>query len=254
MLKISNWDLWLADAGNPTIGLRLILQGKSSPVFIHLPWNKSLIILSNGRSMCTAMHSCAWTQPQSLSRGKHNYVFTEDNNKYYCVGLQPGRAKRGVQSGLYKLKYGFPSSDWDCVHKVLKRAEYAFDTFMETDEIQHIVGVRQYVNFRVMEWSPSSIHAKAARYYNGVSFGINVFLRCHVDFRCIWIQFHISVMIMGPRGAPTTCLNQHGALQSYSFGQVWAHSKQIFVLIPIWVLPVFAFWAQCHCAPIIYPT
>jgi hypothetical protein len=26
--------------------------------------------------------------------------------------------------------------------------------------------------------------------------------------------------IMGPRGAPTTCLNQHGASRSYSFGQI----------------------------------
>ncbi len=26
--------------------------------------------------------------------------------------------------------------------------------------------------------------------------------------------------LMGPRGAPTTCLNQHGALQSYSFSQI----------------------------------
>jgi hypothetical protein len=26
--------------------------------------------------------------------------------------------------------------------------------------------------------------------------------------------------IMGPRGAPTTCHNQHGDLQSYSFGQI----------------------------------
>ncbi len=27
-------------------------------------------------------------------------------------------------------------------------------------------------------------------------------------------------IIMGPRGASTTCLNQHGASQSYSFGQI----------------------------------
>jgi hypothetical protein len=32
-----------------------------------------------------------------------------------------------------------------------------------------------------MESSPSLIHAKAARYYNSASFGINVILRCHVD-------------------------------------------------------------------------
>jgi hypothetical protein len=29
-----------------------------------------------------------------------------------------------------------------------------------------------------------------------------------------------SMNLMGPRGAPTTCHNQHGALRSYSFGQI----------------------------------
>jgi hypothetical protein len=34
----------------------------------------------------------------------------ENGNKYCCVGAQPGRAERGVQSGLYRLKYGFLSN------------------------------------------------------------------------------------------------------------------------------------------------
>jgi hypothetical protein len=46
-----------------------------------------------------------------------------------------GRAERGVQSGLYRLKYGFPSKEWDSIHRVLKRAEYAFDRYMDTDII-----------------------------------------------------------------------------------------------------------------------
>jgi hypothetical protein len=29
-----------------------------------------------------------------------------------------------------------------------------------------------------------------------------------------------SEAVMGPMGTPTTCLNQHGALRSYSFGQI----------------------------------
>jgi hypothetical protein len=132
--------------------------------------------------------------PQSLSRGKHNHVFTEDNNEYYCVGAQPGRAERGVQLDLYKLKYRFPSSDWDSIHKFLKRAEYAFDKFMDTDIIWHILNASQCINFRMMKQSPSSIHAKAARYYNGVGFGINVFLRCRMDrdFTISIVQVHMD--------------------------------------------------------------
>jgi hypothetical protein len=78
------------------------------------------------------MRTCALTQRQPLSRGNLNCVFTEDGNKYCCIRAQPGRAERGVQSGLYRLKNGLPSKEWDLLHKVFKRAEYAFDRYMDT--------------------------------------------------------------------------------------------------------------------------
>ncbi len=66
-------------------------------------------------------------------------------------------------------------------------------------------------------------------------------------------QYWCGSLLVGPRGTPTTC-NQHGALRSNSFGQIWADCEQVFVLIPMWFLHVLAFWAQCHRAPVIYPT
>ncbi len=87
------------------------------------------------KNLCAAMRSCAQTQPQSLSRGRRNHVFTDHDDLYYSVGAQPGRAERGVQSGIYKMKHGFPNHHWDCIHKVLKHAEYAFNMFMDTEVI-----------------------------------------------------------------------------------------------------------------------
>jgi hypothetical protein len=81
ILRISNLDLWVSDTKNPSLGLRLILPGQSSPVFIHLPWSKSLGIMSNGKKICAAMRSCAQTQPKSLSRGTQNHIFTDHDNK-----------------------------------------------------------------------------------------------------------------------------------------------------------------------------
>ncbi len=181
ILQISNLDLWISDTKNLLLGLRLILPGQSSPVFIYLPQSKSLGIMSNDKKICAAMHSCAQTQPKSLSRGTQNHFFTDLDNKYYSVGAQPGRAEKEVQSGLYKMKHGFPNHHWDCIHKVLKCAEYAFDMFMDTEVVRHIVQARGCVKFRTMEPSPSGLHAKSARYYNSVGFGINIFLRCHID-------------------------------------------------------------------------
>jgi hypothetical protein len=98
----------------------------------------------------------------------------ENGNKYCCVGAQPGRAERGVQSGLYRLKYRFLSKEWDSIHRVLKRTEYAFDSYMDTDIIRQISCARSLVKFKMMEPSPSSTHKKLARYCNGLGFGINV--------------------------------------------------------------------------------
>ena len=194
-LRISNGDLWVADTINASIGLRLLLPGgTSTPVFIRLPRRASLDIMDNGRNICRAMRVTASTQRQSLSRGTLNRVFTEDGNKYCCVGAQPGRAQRGVQSGLYRLKNGLPSKEWDTIQKIVKRAEHGFDKFMNTEIIRHISYAKKRVNFRTMEPSPSSSNKKSTRYYNGIGFGINVFLRCHVDkdFTMSIVQAHID--------------------------------------------------------------
>jgi hypothetical protein len=122
-----------------------------SSVFIRLPREALLGIMINGRSLCMAMRTCALTQPQSLLRGTQNRVFTEDGNKYCCIGVQPGRAERGVKSGLYRQKHGFPSEHWDTLHKVMKCAEYAFGMYMGTEIIQHISSARSCVNFTTME-------------------------------------------------------------------------------------------------------
>jgi SET domain-containing protein len=45
------------------------------------------------------------------------------------------------------------------------------------------------------------------------------------------LTFDFNWELVGPRGAPTTCHNQHGTSWSYSFGQICADRKQIFVLI-----------------------
>ena len=93
------------------------------------------------------MNSCARTQPQSLLRGASKQVFSDKVPKYYCVGAQAGRAHQGVQPGLYKLKYGFPSSDWNILLNLMQRAEHAFDMYCSTDMIRHIVAARKRVPF-----------------------------------------------------------------------------------------------------------
>jgi hypothetical protein len=84
---------------------------ETSPVFIQLPRNESLGIMNDGQSICSAMRLCTSTQQQSLARGTQNHVFMENSNKYCCIGAQPERAKRGVLSGLYRLKMVFQATN-----------------------------------------------------------------------------------------------------------------------------------------------
>jgi hypothetical protein len=61
---------------------------------------------------------------------------------------------------------GFPCREWDIIHKVLKRAEHAFDKLMDTEIIQHISCARSQLEFKTMTPSPCSPNQKSARYYN----------------------------------------------------------------------------------------
>ena len=158
-LWIHEGDLWVADMVNPSIGLRCTVPQDKSPVFICLPREASLGIMNNGRMLCMAIMPCALSQPVSLSRGTKNRVFTENDNKYCSIGVQLGRAERGVKSGLYRLKHGFPSEQWDSLHKVIKRAEYSFNIYMDKEIIRHISS-RSCVNFKIVEPSPSSSNKK----------------------------------------------------------------------------------------------
>ena len=194
-LRILKGDLWVADTVNGSLGLRYRVKGENkSPVFIRLPREESIDVTKDGRSLCSAMRTCALTQRQTLKRGNKNCVFTEDGNNYCCIGAQPGRAERGVQSGLYRLKHGLPTKEWDLLHKVLKRAEFVFDRFMDTKVVRHISCARSRVNFKTMGPSPPSSNKKNARYYNGLGFGINVYLRSHIDadFTMSIVQAHID--------------------------------------------------------------
>ncbi len=146
----------MADTLNPTIGLRYTNPGDRSAVFIHLPRVAALNIMRECRHLYMVVRSCAKSQCKSLSRATGNQVFIEDNHKYYCVGSQTGRAERGVPSGTYRLKNGFASKDWDAIHKVLKKAEHAFDRYLDTKVTRHVNAAKGRINFRTMEPAPLS--------------------------------------------------------------------------------------------------
>jgi hypothetical protein len=65
---------------------------------------------------------------------------------------------------------------------------------MNTEIIRHISCARSRVRFDTMSPSPCSPNQKSVRYYNGLGFGLNVFLRSHIDrdFTMSIVQAHIN--------------------------------------------------------------
>ena len=132
--------------------------------------------------LCNAMRCCMKSQSKTLQRGSKRKVFIEDDGGYSCIGAQPGRSQSGVQSGFCKLQKGFTDANWDIILKALKAGEEAFYQFATTNVIQHIKEARKIVNYKTMEPSPMNAdNKKPATIYNGIGFGVNVFLRCHTD-------------------------------------------------------------------------
>ncbi len=126
--------------------------------------------------ICAAMCSCAQTQhSHNLYQGVGGTMFLQIMiiNITPLVHNQEEQKEESNQS--YKMKHGFLNHLWDCIHKVLKRAEYAFNMFMDTEVIWYILQAKLCVKFWMMEPSLSFLHAKSARYYNAVGFGIKNF-------------------------------------------------------------------------------
>jgi hypothetical protein len=60
--------------------------------------------------------------------------------------------------------------------------------------IRHIVAAQKRVSFLTMAPSLTSFGKRCAQYYNGLGFGLNVFLRSHVDsdFTMSIMQVHMD--------------------------------------------------------------
>jgi hypothetical protein len=131
---------------------------------------QGLILLISRAGICALLCDQRKESAEIIVKGAGNHVFIKANHKYCCIGFQPGRAERGVQSGMYRLKHGFSSTDWDAIHNILRRGEYAFDRYLdtETEIIRHITAAKEHVGFRTMEPSSLSQDAKSARIYNGM--------------------------------------------------------------------------------------
>jgi hypothetical protein len=123
-------------------------------------------------------------------RGNSKEVFGK--HKYCCVGAKRRRFSSGIEPGYYKPSSG-SREDWDCLVSAVKKAEHAFYAYSDTDVIRHIRDARELVPWETIKFSNEN-NDNGAGIFNGIAFGVNVYLRAHIDddFTYSVIQVHVD--------------------------------------------------------------
>jgi hypothetical protein len=187
--KIRDGDLVVCNPPSNDKGLIYKNKMDSHPVFLLFPRKDALAINKDGRQLCAAMARVA-KKSTNLVRGKSKEVF--GNRKYCCIGAKRRRFSPGIEPGQYKFG-GISSDDWDCVVSAVRRCEHAFYAYSNTAVIRHIKDARDLVKWETIKCS-SSNEVDSSHIFNGIAFGVNVFLRAHIDedFTYSVIQVHLD--------------------------------------------------------------
>ena len=185
-LRINDGDLYVADTMDDSKGLIYPVSDGVSP-FMRLPRKAALSMtkmddIKENKRFCTALHSGAQAQRAPLKRGKSKLVFTDGNfaDKYSCIGVQVNRGSKGVRGESYQADK-MPVKDWNVIVEMIIRAETAFCSFANTEDIQHIERASELLQFQTMGAKTSTMETIFADIYQGIALGENVFLECHAD-------------------------------------------------------------------------
>ena len=177
-------ELHVEDDTRPNIGLTYSKVVDIRP-FIRMPRQMSLDIISEVglQKITNSLQKCEKLRRTALGRGDSKRVFTDYGKPvtYACVGPQPSRNSRTV-STQPPFTESLPEADWRSLVWMITRAEMSFRTIADSSVLSHLDHAKRVVPFKTFTSStkdlPSNFHA---RYFGGIAFGTNVFLRCHTD-------------------------------------------------------------------------
>jgi hypothetical protein len=189
-LNIKDGVLKLCSSPVSDVGVLYKDTDDSNPKFILLPREDAIKINPNGRDLCKAMTAVSKFRGKCV-RGSSKAVFGD--NKYCCIGSTRNRYSPGVGSGHYNLK-GVSPEYWDIIVNAVRRSEHAFYSYSDTVAVQHIREARELVGWETIKKSYDGNEIRPSNIFNGIAFGVNVYLRAHVDndFTYSVIQVHVN--------------------------------------------------------------
>ncbi len=206
--RIENGGLDVCHPPNSRTGIAYEREDNGELIFILLPRDEALNINSGGSKLCEAMRNVMKSQ-KNLKRGKSKTVFSD--TKYCSVGSKPRRNAPGVEPGRYKMEEGVDCKHWDEMIRAIKRGEHALEGYSGTDVIRRIHEASKLVDW---EKPQSTSGKKNGNVFNGVAFGMNVYLRAHIDhdFTYSVIQAHVERPVYGVKDEVVCyfCFPKHG--------------------------------------------
>ena len=183
-LRISDRDLWVMDSKDSSQGVEYRKDNSSMPAFIKVPREEALSftdMLNNTKkeTFCSALRSGLKSQKKSqCPRGKQRIVFTDQDMKYAgAIGAQVRRSSVGVRDATYHKKH-MPPEQWDSIAKYVRKAEYFFSKYVDTEGVQHVTKIDDVADVVRMR---STNGDSGPRIYQGIAVGENTFLSVHTD-------------------------------------------------------------------------
>ena len=189
--------LYVADETDPCRGLTFARVDSASALpFIRLPRQQSLDIIDSisMKDIVCALEECEKLKKTSVTRSDGKRIFGDYGKSvmYTCVGVQVSRNSPEVLN-FNAVMEKLPECHWHVLMKLMRHAEYCFEAIADNEVISHLYHAKQVVPFKTMTM-PFSSHKSALKYYGGLAFGCNVFLRCHTDndYTMSMAQIHLK--------------------------------------------------------------
>ena len=173
-------DLFIHDDLRDDVGLTFKRINGCLP-FIRLPRATSLSIIGRcGLHKIVAALTACENLRTPLRRSDKKRVFTDFGKtpSYACVGPQVSRNSQKVLDHPAFMKK-LPLHHWRALLWLMRRAEESYKDIADHQVLSHIHHAKNAVPFKT--FATTDPQQSSAKFFGGIAFGSNVFLRCHTD-------------------------------------------------------------------------